>query len=206
MNLLTGIPAKIRFEGGAHPRFILERVAVWPQVRGNATWLVPPRHSGPNYSCPYCHEDHPIALVCDDRPEQALSDYDELCPVCNLPLAFHGILGVVFCRGCGGALRVKNEMDVGSSGSQMALTPVGSPPKGDGGPSFYQAVWQEHGPSFEDVELGDPQYQCYLCKRHLPLRAFHFKQSEHEREYASKRCRRCEREWKDSLRSENDGD
>lgn len=137
-----------------------------------------------------------------------MSDYDELCPVCNLPIAYHGILGVVFCSGCGGPLRVRCEMDIGSAGFQMAARPEGSPPVGDGGPSFPEAVWSPtpHQADLDALEepWGErPTETCLLCGRELPIRAFHYSEHERERDYGgwrcSRWCRRCTRAWLESL-------
>lgn len=154
-------------------------------------------------TCPYCHEEHGIRGVCEYRPDRLVGDYDDPCPDCSYPIGFHGILGVVFCAGCGGALRTRNEMDVGSIGFAMACIPAGLPPRGDGGPDFYYEAWQD-GPALDRYESRDLETElCFLCKRQLPISAFFYSARQYQRDHGgwrcSTRCRRCQRQWLESL-------
>ena len=104
-------------------RIIMERQAVWPQVRGNATVIVPRITATLEQSmkgesrCPHCGE-IPYNLegrmrrydqVCGYRPDYVVSTYEDPCDECGHPIAYHGIIGVSFCVPCGGPIRFVTE-------------------------------------------------------------------------------------------------
>ena len=113
----------------------LQRVAAWPQVRGNPTFLVPELdYAGMvevpapdsrlrdhmiemQVRCPHSGK-QPYSLdgsmrryseVCGYRPKKAISDYKEKCKKCGHARAWHGIIGVAFCVECLGPIRFFNE-------------------------------------------------------------------------------------------------
>jgi hypothetical protein len=116
---LPGVIEPVHDEG-AHIRWEMVRTVVWPQVRGNATWLIPAPRADWELGlqiCPHCGKGSAVKNrtlwewleVCDYRPDYVVDNYEDRCETCGHPIAYHGILDVRFCVECSGPLRFLNQ-------------------------------------------------------------------------------------------------
>jgi hypothetical protein len=99
-------PPQVRFHKG---ELILPTIALeYPAVRASPTWLVPRAWSGPNQSCPWCHErGHGlIGGGCRWRPGENGTADPAPCPTCSHPKSEHGVHGLVYCANCRRGVRV----------------------------------------------------------------------------------------------------
>ncbi len=139
-------PPKCRFHKG---ELILPTIALeWPAVRASPTWLVPRAWSGPELSCPWCHEQrHGLLGYCRWRPGNNETADLGPCPTCSHPKSDHGVHGLTYCANCLRSVRVTTYDD--------RSTPIWH----DSGPPNAQWAWDPTLPKQREwLEENQPEW------------------------------------------------